>query len=81
MLNNKILVNLYVVKLDKNYEIFLPVDEKIGNAIKLLSLSLFGNIDINKTYTLLNLYSGNVYNNNDLIRNTDIQNGTKLILF
>lgn len=80
MLDNKILVNLYVLTLDKDFEIFIPVDEKVGNVVNLLAKSLLGDIPVNKNYAILNLYSGNVYKNNDLIRNTDIQNGTKLIL-
>lgn len=78
MFDNKLLVNLYVLSLDKNFEIFIPVDEKVGNVVKLFSKSLFGVVSNN--LVLLNLYSGNVYKNNDIIRRTDIQNGTKLIL-
>ena len=80
MLDNKLLVDLYVLSLDKRFEIFIPVSEKVGNIIKLLDKSLLGFIPDTKNYTLLNLYSGNIYKNNDIIKNTDIQNGTKLIL-
>lgn len=80
MFDNKLLVNLYVLVLDKHFEIFVPVDEKVGNIVKLLDKSLLDMLPINKKLTLMNLYSGNVYKNNDLVRNTDIQNGTKLIL-
>jgi len=71
---------LYVLSLDKHYELFIPVDEKVGNIIKLLNKSLLEVLLGNRSFTILNLYSGNVYRNNDIIRDTDIQNGAKLIL-
>lgn len=79
MFDNKLLINLYVLSLDKNFEIFVPVNDKIGNIVKLLGKSFFGMLS-NKNYVLLNLSNGKVYNNNDIIKNTDIQNGSKLIL-
>ena len=80
MFDNKLFVNLYVLVLDKHFELFLPVDEKVGNIVKLLDKSLLEVYSNNKNLCLLNLYSGNLYKNNDIIRNTDIQNGTRLIL-
>lgn len=80
MFDNKFMVDLYVLVLDRHFELFIPIDEKVGNIVKLLDKSLLVMVSNNKNFTLLNLYSGNVYKNNDLVRNTDIQNGTKLIL-
>ena len=80
MFDNKLFVNLYVLILDKHFELFLPVDEKVGNIVKLLDKSLLDSYSNNKDFCLLNLYSGNLYKNNDIVRNTDIQNGTRLIL-
>lgn len=82
MFDNKLLINLYVLALDKKFELFIPVDEKVGNIVNLIDKSLVtpfkkGKI---KQFVLLNLYSGNIYKNNDIIRKTDIKNGTKLIL-
>ena len=79
MFENKVLVNLYIISLDKNIELYLPINEKIGNILMLLEKSLF-ETSINKQMILLNLRSGNVYKNNDLVRDTDIKNGAKLIL-
>ena len=80
MYENKILINLYVVSMDKNFEIFVPVNEKVGNITNLLSKTLFYNLGSNKKNIFLNAVKGNMYRNNDLIRNTDIKNGTKLLL-
>ena len=80
MFENKVLINLYVLSLGKNFEVFVPVNEKIGNISKLLNSTLFDSIDFSKNNRILNIESGNIYNNNDLIRLTDIRNGTKLLL-
>ena len=80
MFENKFMVNLYVLALDKHFELFIPIDEKVGNIVKLIDNSLFDNIPNNKKFTLLNLYSGSIYKNNVLVRDTDIKNETRLIL-
>lgn len=76
MLENKLFINLYVLALDQNYELFIPVNERVGNIVNLINTSLMCNC----SGVLISLYSGQVYNNNDVVRNTDIKNGTKLIL-
>ena len=80
MLENKVLVNIYILSLDENMEMFLPVNEKIGNISKLLNTTLFDSIDFEKNNVIFNVDTGTAYNNNDLIKKTDIRNGTKLML-
>ena len=80
MFDNKFLINLYVLSLDRNFEIFIPVDEKIGNILKLIENSLTEYNVVKHGSILFSLFSGQIYNNNDIVRNTDIQNGSKLIL-
>lgn len=79
MFDNKILVNLYVLALDKHFEIYIPVNDKMGNISRLLGRNFFGELSA-KNYVIINVITGNIYNNNDLIRNTDIKNGTRLVL-
>ena len=80
MLENKVLVNLYILSLDKNYELYLPINEKIGNISKLINTTLFDSINFEKNYIFLNVENGKIYENNVLLRDTDILNGTKLVL-
>ena len=80
MLENKLLINLYILSLEDKYEIYIPINEKIGNISRLLNINMFDSIDFDKNYCLVNIDTGVVYNNNDLVRNTDIKNGTKLVL-
>lgn len=80
MFDNKVRVNLYILSLGINYEVYIPVNEKIGNLSKLLNSTLIDSIDPTKNYILLNIDEGTCYKNNDIVRNTNIKNGTKLIL-
>ena len=81
MLDNKILVNLYVLSLGKYFELYLPVNEKVGNISKLLNTSLFENGIIAEKLSIINSLDGTIYNDNDIVRDTSIKNGSKLILF
>lgn len=80
MLDNKVLVNLYILSLSTSYELFIPINEKVGNIAKLLNVTMFDSINVDKNYILINIETGYQYKNNELIRNTDIKNGCKLIL-
>lgn len=82
-MNNKILVNLYVPFLEKQYEIFLPVSKKVGEIIHLIGKAL---TDITGGYyvfkqeeRLYNRESGQEYDFNQMVKHTNIRNGTELI--
>ncbi len=81
-MNNKILVLLYVPTLDKEYTVFIPIGKTVG-AIKKYMMDIISDfIDLKFTIDM-NLYNKEnrkVYDNNLLIRDTDIRNGTRLIL-
>ena len=80
MFENKVLVNLYILSLGMNFEIYIPVNEKVGNISKLINNTMFDSIDMTKNYSILNVEDGTCYKKNDLVRNTNIKNGTKLLL-
>ncbi len=80
MFENKVLINLYILSMGKNFEIYIPVNEKVGNISKLINSTMFDSIDMEKNFTILNVEDGTCYKKNDLVRNTNIKNGTKLLL-
>ena len=80
MFDNKVLVSLYILSLGETFELFVPVNEKVGNITKLLNTTLFDSIDFERNNTILNIETGEVYKNNDVVRNTSINNATKLML-
>ena len=80
MLDNKVLVNLHILSLGKDFEVYLPVNEKIGVISRLLNSTMFDSNDSKKSLVLYNAETGITYENNVLIRNTDIKNGSRLML-
>ncbi len=81
---NKVLIKLIVPALDKQYDVFIPVNELVWKVTKLLVKSVSDlsriNLDINRKYALINQATGQIYNINDIIINTDIRNATELVL-
>lgn len=81
---NKILINIYVPNLNKDYDLFIPVNEFIWKINKLVVKSISdlsdGVLDIGFSYVILNIETGRVYNNNEIVINTDIRNTSKLAL-
>ncbi|MBR6288493.1 MAG: hypothetical protein IKR19_04120 [Acholeplasmatales bacterium] len=48
--------------------------------MKLLNSILIDAIDFSKNNVIMNIESGTCYKNNDIVRDTDIRNDTKLVL-
>lgn len=83
-MNNKVLVELVVPVLEESYDVFIPINKKVGNVIGLISKLVS---DMSGGYFVANnrnsLYSGDTgdkYPIDVLVLNTDIRNGSKLIL-
>lgn len=83
-MKNKVLVELYVPTIDEIYNLYLPVNRKIGNIIALInkSLSEITNGEfVGDEYTMLyNRNTGKMYEVNLFVRETDIRNGTSVVL-
>lgn len=83
-MKNKILIELLVPEIDASFSVFLPINKKIGNIINLLNQGLNDLTDKNyqgNNYTgLYNRFTGIKYSSNESILDTDIRNGTVLIL-
>ena len=83
-MKNKVLVELIVPEIEKSYDIYIPVGKKVGSVIKLLNKAIFELSD--GTYnggTKNQMYNRDTwirYDNNVLIKDTDIRNGSKVIL-
>lgn len=82
-MENKVLVNLYIPFLEKKYELFLPVNKTIGEIILMLSKALpevtNGYYEYKGEERLYNRVNGAEYNINELLKYTNIRNGTELI--
>jgi len=83
-MNNKVLVKLIVPEIDTTYDIYLPVNKKIGNILILLNKAISelsgGDFQISEFNSLYNSSTNEKYSSDILLANTNIKNGTKLIL-
>lgn len=83
-MKNKVLVKLSMPELLVNYDIFIPVNEVIWKIKKMIikSVSDISSIplDINGNYLLINKNTSRIYDNNEIVIDTDIRNSTELML-
>lgn len=77
-MNNKILVTVFIPLLDESYDIFIPVNKKVGT-IKNTIIESIKNLQ-SKSYLLMNKNDCKVIDENVYVKNSGIQNGSKLIL-
>lgn len=83
-MNDKLLVYVYVPIIGQSYNIFTPINIKVGALKKYVEKTVNeladGSLSNCGTLLLRNKISNSIYEVNDFISNTDIKNGTKLIL-
>ena len=83
-MKNKILIELIVPDIDKKFMLFVPINKKVGNIIVLLNKSiaeLSGGLFVGNSRTsLYNKATGEKLHFDALIRNTNVRNGSTLIL-
>ena len=83
-MQNKVLISIEVPEIDLSFDVFIPVNELIWKITKLIVKSVSDlsgiNLDPQNPYILINKINDKIYQNNDLVINTDIRNGTELIL-
>lgn len=83
-MKDKVLIKLDVFGLDETYDVFIPVNELVWKIKAMLAKCVsdleYLQFNPNDEYLIINKKSGKVYNNNDVIIDTDIRNGTELLL-
>ncbi len=83
-INNKVIVKLIVPEIDKTYDIYLPINKKVGNIIDLLNQAIYemtnSEIELSNSNSIYNAKTGEKYSSDILLYNTNIRNGTILIL-
>ena len=81
--NNKILIQLYIPLIEEEYDIFIPINKRIGTIKQLIEKSIS---EQPNGYTITedtNLYSketGNVYDVQLIVKDTDLKNGSRVVL-
>lgn len=75
---NKILINIYVPYTDEIYDIFIPINKKVGT-IKNTILNSIKNLT-NKELQLFSIEENKIIEENIYVKNSGIKNGSKLVL-
>lgn len=82
-MENKVLIKLIVPELEMDFDLFIPVNEVIWKVKKMIAKSVSDITNINfiaENYSLVNKDNSKIYQNNDIVIDTDIRNATELIL-
>ncbi len=83
-MNNKILVNIIVPSIESSFNVYIPINKKIGT-IKKCILKCIGELsdgyfEYEDKVIILDRDTGKEFDNNMYLKDTDIKNGTKLII-
>ena len=79
----RVYIILEVPTLDKKYELLVPIDRRIHELISLLKESLPELLQTNNTnreMLIFNKITGEMYDMNQIIKNSNIKTGTRLLL-
>lgn len=84
MMKNKVLIKAIFPSIDREYDIKIPVNEIMWKVNKLVVKAIYDmngiNIDIkNDNFVMINKNNGNIYQNNTIVIDTDIRNGTEIV--
>ncbi len=83
-MNNKILVELEIPIIERNFDLNIPVNKKVGTIKRLIEEELVELTE--RAYVIseaTNFYSkdtGDIYEVNKTVRDTDLKNGSRIIL-
>lgn len=79
----KILIRLYAPEVEDDYELLIPINRTIGELsalfIKLIRIK-HDNYPENTRIQIFNRRENTFYPPNELVRNTNIRNGTELVV-
>jgi len=83
-MKNKINVDVIVPAINETYNLFIPINKKVGEIIKLLNQSINeltnGEFPISNKLSLVNLINGDIYDVGKLVKDNMILDGSKLVL-
>jgi len=80
---NKILVTIYVLALDENYDLLLPINLKMADAYEVIQNTIYdlsnGNYIKHDNVLMINS-NGQVINSNNVVKFSGLKNGCKVML-
>lgn len=83
-MKDKVLIKLNFIEIDDTFDLFIPVNEVIWKVKKLLIKAVADitqtDLSLDDEYVLMNTSTNNIYDNNQVIVDTDIRNATEIIM-
>ncbi len=84
MMKNKVMIKAVFPAIDREYDIKVPVNEIVWKVNKLITKAVYDmnglSIDIKQdNFLMINKTTGNIYNDNSVVIDTDIRNGTEIV--
>ena len=80
----RVLIRLLVPEIEEEYEIYIPINKTVGEIVKsinqLTNSMSAGVLPVKDEIYLINRYTGVCYPGDAVIRDTDIRNGTELVM-
>lgn len=80
----KVLIKLYVPEIAETYEMYIPINKTIGE-ISISLCKLVNNLSkvypIRNNTRLINRTTGELYDRHITIRNSNIRNGSELVMY
>ena len=80
---NKLLITIEVPSIEQNYDLFIPINKKMGTIKKYVIKSiheLSDGILEDKTYLFLDVDTGTEYSNNVYVKDSGIKNGARIMM-
>ena len=83
-MKNKVLVNISIPEIDRDFDLYLPLNKKVSTILilidKAISQTHKRNYFLTKKSILMDYQNGTKYDGDSFIKDTNIRNGSKLIL-
>ena len=84
MMENKILLEVYVPSIEEEYDLFVPVNKKLGTIKQIIEQGIVdlsdGDYIVKEDTNLYSKETGQIYNVDVKIIDTDLKNGSRIIL-
>lgn len=81
---DKVLIKLNFIEIDETFDIFIPVNEVVWKAKKILIKAASDitqtSLNMEHDYIMMNAETNEVYDNNQIIYDTNIRNATEIIM-
>ncbi len=82
-MNNKLLVSIEVPSIEQNFDLFIPINKKVGTVKKYIIQNiteLSGNILPDESFSLCDVDTGLNYKNNVYVKDSGIKNGSRIMI-